>query len=57
MTPAERELARDIAVLDFLTPDQLLQETGLAERWAAEGRETPEDRAYRAELERRARSV
>ena len=51
MTP---QLASDIAHLDRLTPDELLLEISLAELAAATGTETDDDRAYRAELERRA---
>ncbi|MEU0516673.1 hypothetical protein [Streptosporangium sp. NPDC006007] len=53
MTPAE-QLAADVARLDRLTPAELLLETGLAELAAAREQETPQDLAYRAELEKRA---
>ena len=52
MTP---QLASDIAHLDRLTPDELLLEISIAELAAATGTETDDDRAYRAELERRTR--
>lgn len=51
MTP---QLASDIAHLDRLTPAELLLEISIAELAAATGTETDDDRAYRAELEKRA---
>lgn len=53
MTP---QLASDIAHLDRLTPDELLLEISIADLAAATGTETDDDRAYRAELEKRART-
>ena len=55
MTSEEQELARDLDRLDRLSPDELLLETGQAELWSAREQETPQDLAYRAELEKRAR--
>ncbi|RCG27189.1 hypothetical protein DQ384_26070 [Sphaerisporangium album] len=51
------ELAADIAALDTLTPDELRATTAAAERFAATGNEDQWDRAYRAELEKRALSL
>lgn len=54
---AADQLAADIARLDTLTPDQLLRETADAELLAATGEATPEDLAYRAELEKLAEGL
>ncbi|GAA5048089.1 hypothetical protein HNP84_000247 [Thermocatellispora tengchongensis] len=47
-------LAADIGRLDRLSPAELAQERGWAERLHAEGRDTAEDLAYLSELEKRA---
>lgn len=54
---AADELPRDIARLNRMSPRELAQETGRAELAEAEALrpESPEDLAYRAELEKRAR--
>jgi len=52
--PSQR-LARDLARLNALDSAAVQLETSLAEKAEALGRETDDDRTYRAALEKRAR--
>ncbi|MEU8035590.1 hypothetical protein [Streptosporangium sp. NPDC049078] len=52
--PSKR-IARDLANLNRLDSAAVLLETSLAEQAEALGRETDDDRTYRAALEKRAR--